>query len=186
MTAHVAVGEIAGVAGRLEFVLGDLAHEEVDAIVNPSNSGFLLSFTGVNGALLEAAGAGLAEECRGLGLAAEADVRATGSGKLRCRYVLHAVSPIWHDGTRGERERLARLHRNVAAAAIELGCSSIALPAVGCGAHRFPPEVAAGVAVTTVEEALAAHSRLELVRFVFLSASLRDEYRAVSESAVCR
>ena len=48
-------------AGRLEFVLGDLAREEVDAIVNPSNSGFLLSFSGVNGALLEAAGEELAD-----------------------------------------------------------------------------------------------------------------------------
>ena len=116
-------------AGRLEFVLGDLAREEVDAIVNPANSGFLLSFTGVNGALLEGAGEELAVECRGLGLAAEGEVRSTGPGKLRCRYVLHAVSPIWHDGTRGEREKLRRLHRNVITAADEHGCRSIALPA---------------------------------------------------------
>lgn len=174
------------VACRLEFVVGDLAREEVDAIVNPSNSGFLLSFTGVNGALLEAAGEELAEQCRRLGLAAEGEVRATGPGRLRCRYVLHAVSPIWHDGTRGERERLALLHRNVAALAVELGCRSIALPAVGCGAHRFPPEVAAEVAVGAVEEALTAHQTLSLVRFVFLSESLRDDYQAVSNGAVCR
>ena len=63
-------------SGRLEFVLGDLAREEVDAIVNPSNSGFMLSFAGVNGALLEAAGEELATECRSLGLAAEREVRA--------------------------------------------------------------------------------------------------------------
>ena len=130
-------------AGRLEFVVGDLAREEVDAIVNPWNSGFLLSFSGVNGALLEAAGEELAEECRGLGLAAEGEVRVTGPGTLRCRYVLHAVSPIWHDGTRGEPERLKLLHRNVTAAAVELDWRSIALPAIGSGAHRFPSEVAA-------------------------------------------
>ena len=69
------------VAGRVgEFVLGDLAREEVDAIVNPSNGGFLLSFTGVNGALLEAGGEALADECRGLGIAAEGEVRSTGPG----------------------------------------------------------------------------------------------------------
>jgi O-acetyl-ADP-ribose deacetylase len=174
------------VAGRLEFVLGDLAREEVDAIVNPVNSGFLLSFAGVNGALLEAAGEVLADECRGLGLAGEGEVRATRPGRLHCRYVLHAVSPIWHDGARGERERLARLHRNVATAAVQLDCRSIALPAVGCGAHGFPTEVAAEAAVRTVEEALAEHSTLEFVRFVFLSASLRDEYHAVSDRAVHR
>ena len=167
-------------SGRLEFVLGDLAREEVDAIVNPSNSGFLLGFAGVNGALLEAAGEELATECRSLGLAAEGEVRSTGPGRLRCRYVLHAVSPIWHDGTRGEPERLARMHRNIIAAALELDCHSIALPAVGCGAHRFPPEIAAKAAVTTIEEELAADSRLELVRFAFLSASLLDKYQAVS------
>ena len=167
-------------SGHLEFVLGDLAREEVDAIVNPSNSGFMLSFASVNGALLEAAGEELATQCRSLGLAAEGEVRSTGPGKLRCRYVLHAVSPIWHDGTRGEPDRLAHLHRNIIAAAHELDCRSIALPAVGCGAHRFPPEVAAEAAVSTIEDGLAADSRLELVRFVFLSASLRDEYQAVS------
>ena len=168
-------------SGRLEFVLGDLAREEVDAIVNPSNSGFMLSFAGVNGALLEAADEELATECRSLGLAAEGEVRSTGPGKLRCRYVLHAVSPIWHDGTRGEPETLARLHRNIIASALDLDCYSIALPAVGCGAHRFPPEIAAEAAVRAIEEGLAADSTLELVRFVFLSASLRDEYQAVSK-----
>ncbi len=173
-------------AGRLEFVLGDLAREELDAIVNPSNGGFLLGFTGVNGALLEAGGEELADECRRLGIAAEGEVRSTGPGRLPCRYVLHAVSPIWHDGTRGEPERLARLHRNVVAAAVELGCRSIALPAVGCGAHRFPSELAAEVAVGATEEALREHPTLELVRFVFLSASLRDEYHAVSGGALCR
>jgi O-acetyl-ADP-ribose deacetylase len=171
-------------AGRMEFVVGDLAREEVDAIVNPSNSGFLLSFAGVNGALLAAAGEELATECRSLGLAAEGEVRATGPGRLGCRYVLHAVSPIWHDGTRGEPERLARLHRNVAAAAVELDCQCIALPAIGCGAHRFPSEVAARASVGAVEEVLTENTTIELVRFVFLSASLRDEYHAVSGGVV--
>ena len=113
-------------------------------------------------------------------------MRVTGPGRLRCRYVLHAVSPIWNDGTRGERDRLLRLHRNVAASAVELGCRSIALPAVGCGAHRFPPEVAAGAAVAAVEDALSEYATLELARFVFLSTSLRDAYHAASESAVRR
>jgi O-acetyl-ADP-ribose deacetylase len=164
-------------AGQLEFVLGDLAAEEADAIVNPANTGFLLSFTGVNGALLAAAGEELANECRGLGLAPEGEVRHTGPGRLRCRYVLHAVSPIWHDGTRGEPDRLARLHQNVAAAMVELGCTSVSLPAIGCGAHAYPPTIAARVAVAAMQDALETYPGIERVRFAFLSPKLLREYQ---------
>jgi O-acetyl-ADP-ribose deacetylase len=168
-------GETLGV-GRIEFESGDLAQCEADAIVNPANGGFILGFAGVNGALLEAAGEELADECRQLGIAAEGDVRVTGPGRLRCRVVLHAVSPIWHGGAHDEEPTLRQLHLNVAAVAVSHGSRTIALPAVGCGAHRFPPEVAARAAVGAVEEALAAHPELELIRFVFVSEELRRVY----------
>jgi len=60
----------------------------------------------------------------------------------------------------------------------ERACRSMALPAIGCGARRFPPEIAAEHAVGTVEDELIS-SGLELVCFVFPTASLRDEYQAV-------
>jgi O-acetyl-ADP-ribose deacetylase len=166
-----------GGAGRLEFVLGDIAQTSCEAIVNPTNGGFLLGHAGVNGALAAAAGPEYAAEADGLPeRAAGADVLVTGAGRLPARYVIHAVSPIWTSSADTPAAALRRLHERVLATASELGCTSVALPAVGCGAHRFPPEVAASIAVPTVEAVLECERRLERVEFVFQNRLLLHDY----------
>jgi O-acetyl-ADP-ribose deacetylase (regulator of RNase III) len=84
--------------------------------------------------------------------------------------VIHAVGPIWHGGGEGEPELLASCHRRAIELAAELGCRSVAFPAISTGAYGYPLQRAAPLAIAATKEALEAHPSVELARFVF-----RDE-----------
>ena len=94
--------------------------------------------------------------------------------------MLHAVGPIWRGGGEGEAELLASCHRRAVELAAELGCVSLAFPAISTGAYGYPVELAAPVAVEATKEALAAHPSVELVRFVFRDEAMLAMYRAAN------
>ena len=160
----------------IELVLGDITQQQVDAIVNAANA-TLLGGGGVDGAIHRAGGPSILEECRGLGGCEPGDAKATGAGNLPARHVIHAVGPIWQGGKAGEAELLASVHRRAIELANELGCRSVAFPAISTGAYRYPVELAAPVALRATKEALAAHPSVELARFVFRDDAIRAQYR---------
>jgi O-acetyl-ADP-ribose deacetylase (regulator of RNase III) len=140
----------------IEFVLGDITEQEVDAIVNAANPG-LLGGGGVDGAIHRAGGPSILEECRLLGGCAAGGVKPTSGGRLPARHVLHAVGPIWRGGAEGEAELLASCHRRAIELADELGCTSVAFPAISTGAYGYPVGLAAPVAIAATQSALADH-----------------------------
>jgi O-acetyl-ADP-ribose deacetylase len=153
------------------FIVGDLTEQDVDAIVNAANEA-LAPGSGVCGAIRRAGGEEIFEECARLGGCATGDAKATGAGRLRARYVIHAVGPVWHGGDQ-EAELLASAHRRALEVAEGLGCKTIAFPALSTGVYGYPPEQAAPVAVAAVSE-LA--ERFDEVRFVFVDEELRALY----------
>ena len=167
----------------IELVLGDITQQDVDAIVNAANSS-LLGGGGVDGAIHRAGGPSILEECRKLGGCEPGDVKATGGGNLPARYVLHAVGPIWHGGSEREPELLASCHRRAVELAAELGCTSLAFPAISTGAYGYPIELAAPVAIGATQEALAAHPAVTLARFVFRDEATLAPYRAAAKSGI--
>jgi O-acetyl-ADP-ribose deacetylase len=136
----------------------------------------------VDGAIHRAGGPSILEECRGLGGCEAGDAKATGGGNLPARYVIHGVGPIWRGGEEGEHELLASVHRRTIEIAAELGCRTVAFPAISTGAYGYPVELAAPVAIGATREALAKHPEVEEVRFVLRDEATLAHYREALDS----
>ena len=173
---------------RIELVQGDITEQDTDAIVNAANSG-LRGGGGVDGAIHRAGGPAIMEECRRLGGCPTGDAKITGGGKLKAKYVIHAVGPIYHGGGSGEAALLASAYRRCIEVAVENGVTSLAFPSISTGAYSYPIEEAASIALHTVAEALKRYPHVELARFVLFSRgdlavyagalqALRDELRS--------
>ncbi len=153
---------------RIALALGDITHQNVDAIVNAANNA-LLGGGGVDGAIHRAAGPGLLAECATLGGCATGEAKITQGYKLPARHVIHTVGPVWHGGGHGEDELLAACYRNSLALAERHGLRIIAFPAISTGIYGFPIERAARIAVFEVTRFLGAHAVVEQVVFVCFS-----------------
>ena len=162
----------------IELVQGDITLQDTDAIVNAANN-TLLGGGGVDGAIHQAAGPGLLEECRGLGGCPTGEARITRGHRLRSGFVIHVVGPVWRDGRHGEEELLAGCYRHALALAAGRGLRSVAFPSISTGAYGYPIGRAAPVAVRTVRAALEGAPRVDLVRFVCFSAADASVYERV-------
>jgi len=156
---------------RLQLVEGDLTEEAVDAIVNAANS-HLQHGGGVAGAISRRGGPQVQEESnvwvRRHGPVTHDHPAYTSAGRLPCRYVIHAVGPIW--GAGDEDAKLARAVRGSLQQAEELKLQSLALPPISTGIFGFPKERAAAVILEAIQEYFAGlqHSSLETVRLTVI------------------
>jgi O-acetyl-ADP-ribose deacetylase (regulator of RNase III) len=158
----------------LELLEGDITLQTTDAIVNAANSG-LRGGGGVDGAIHRAGGPEIMEQCRKIGGCPPGEAVITTGGRLKSRFVIHTVGPIWHGGGKGEPEVLRNAYKNSLFLAEKNDIRSISFPSISTGVYGYPVSQASLMALNTVIEFLKGSSSLELVRFVLFGV---DNYSA--------
>jgi O-acetyl-ADP-ribose deacetylase (regulator of RNase III) len=166
---------------RLRLIQGDLTAQDVDAIVNAANK-HLAHGAGVAGAIVRRGGPEIQKESddwvRRHGLAEHDRPALTGAGRLPCRYVIHAVGPMWGEGD--EDAKLATAVRASLDIAAEKGLASVALPAISTGIFGFPKECAARVITHSVLEFFESQplTSVREVRLVVFDRQTAEPFRA--------
>jgi len=160
----------------LEFVVGDLARERSDAIVNPAGAGM------VDLAIRCAAGPELLEAFHQsafklrTGKLSPGHAISTPGFDLAAGRVIHVDPPVYADDAVAAAKNLASAHTEALRLAREQRLSSISFPAIATGIHRYPPALAAKVAVETVVAELRAHPAPLAVRFVLFTPAMLELY----------
>lgn len=150
---------------------GDITKEEVDIIVNAAN-GRLQGGGGVDGAIHRAAGPELLVECKKIRLSRpplnSGEAVITKAGRLKAKYVIHAVGPVWQGGGTHERATLQKTYQAVIEIALGVHAKSIAFPAISTGVYGYPIDFAAPAAIDAIKQALKGGPSLE-VRLILFS-----------------
>jgi putative ATPase len=164
---------------KLLLVQGDITAEEVDAIVNAANSQ-LRHGGGLAAAILRRGGAAIQQESddwiKEHGPVSHAEPACTRSGNLPCRYVIHAVGPVWGEG--GEDSKLAAAVVGALKLADSLALNTLAIPAISTGIFGFPKARAAGVILQAIQDYSAEYgnSSLEAIRITLYDESTVDAF----------
>ena len=162
---------------HIRLVQGDITEQDADAIVNAANSS-LMGGGGVDGAIHRRGGPEILEECRRIranrhpdGLPTGQAVATTG-GRLRTRWVIHTVGPVYRSGE-DRSALLASCHTESLRVADELGARVVAFPAISTGVFGYPLDEAAAVAVAAVK---GARTNVEEVRFVLFGEEASEAF----------
>jgi len=170
----------------LEIAQGDITTEKVDAIVNAANAR-LNHGGGVAFAIAQKGGPIITEESKKWveehGPVSHEEPAFTAGGNLPCRYVIHAVGPLWGEGEEDHKLAaaiLGALHR-----ASTLRLKSIALPALSTGIYGFPVDRAAMIffsAIRTYNE-IMPESTLKQIRITLFDASTASIFTTLFDAA---
>lgn len=138
----------------INLVHGNIEDIECDCIVNSANNTLIPGAGGVDKDIHDAAGEGLAEECRALHGCRTGEAKITDAYDLEADYVIHTVGPIY-SGKPKDEDDLADCYESCLYTAREHGLHSIAFPCISTGYFGFPKEDACDIAVQTVLSWLA-------------------------------
>ncbi len=162
----------------LTLLQGDIVDMQVDAIVNAANSA-LAGGGGVDGAIHQAAGPAIMQECRQIGGCPTGSAVATTAGNLKARYIFHAVGPIYRQ--RGdEAGLLASAYQSCLDLAEQYQIHSIAFPSISTGVYAYPVVQAAPIALTTIIKHIEHQTSLQQILFVLFD---NNTYAAYQQAA---
>ncbi|MBS7633184.1 macro domain-containing protein [Candidatus Bathyarchaeota archaeon] len=144
----------------LELVEGDITELDTDAIVNAANTSLKLG-GGVAGAIRRRGGPQIQEECDRIGGTYVGGAVITSGGRLKARFVIHAVGPV--HGEEHEDEKLKEATLNSLKLADKHSLRSIAFPAISTGVFGFPKDRCAIIMLSTTIAYLEGPTSLEMV-----------------------
>ncbi|HEY1250989.1 MAG TPA: macro domain-containing protein [Thermoanaerobaculia bacterium] len=166
----------------IELATTDITLIEVDAIVNAANEALQLG-SGVAGAIRQRGGPTIQEECDKIGTCAVGQAVVTRAGKLKAKWVIHAVGPVWKGGNFGEEMLLASAILQALRRAEDIGATSIALPAISTGVFGFPVEQAAEISVAAARSFAPSAEYVERIVFCLIDGKTRAAFEAALKKA---
>lgn len=137
-----------------QIIRDDITRLETDAIVNAANSR-LLAGGGVCGAIFSAAGAEeLQKECDKIGFCGIGEAVITKGFRLKAKYVIHTVGPIYGQDPENEENQLYSCYKNSLELAGKKKLESIAFPVISSGIYGYPKAEAIKIAIRAIKDFL--------------------------------
>lgn len=164
-----------GPVSKLEIIQGDITSLAVDAIVNPTNVGLFGTGQSVDGAIHRKAGPELTEACRKIGGCKLGTAVFTPGFNLAATYVIHTATPSYQDDAKDLRI-LASCYQTSLELASRLNLNTLAFPAMGTGQNKFPVQLAAKIAITTVLTYLKRNPSIAKIYLVCYDQAMFEQY----------
>ncbi|WP_409227382.1 macro domain-containing protein [Gudongella sp. SC589] len=156
--------------GGIDIIIkkGDITEEKVDGIVNAANN-TLLGGGGVDGAIHRKGGQSILEQCKKHSGCPTGEARITTAGNLPCKYVIHAVGPIYGRKDGMEEKLLYNAYYNSLKLADEYGLKSLSFPSISTGAYGYPIKEAVKIVKKALKDFSNRNSSLEEVSLVLFN-----------------
>jgi O-acetyl-ADP-ribose deacetylase (regulator of RNase III) len=161
----------------IELVHGDITECDDDIIVNAANDSLWMG-AGVAGAIKALGGIDIEKEAVAKGPIKPGGAVETNAGKLKARFVIHAV--VMGQDLKTGGKYIEDAVRNTLMLADSLGMGSIAFPALGTGVGRFPIKECAGIMFNeTGKFDRQRPEHIKRVRFVLFSRNAYEEFERI-------
>lgn len=147
---------------EIELVQGDITELDTDAIVNTANSK-LQHGGGVAWAIVNKGGYSIQRESDKLKFCPVGNAVITTAGKLKAKYVIHAVGPRMGEGDEDGKLKSATLSALKLADKHKL--KSMAFPAISTGIYKFPVDRCADIMLNTAIEYCKGQTGIQKIIF---------------------
>jgi O-acetyl-ADP-ribose deacetylase (regulator of RNase III) len=158
----------------VQIIKGDITELEVDAFVYYAQPDLALG-TGTGTAISVRGGPTIQKELDELGPVQTGEAVISSAGKLKAKYIIHAVGPRFQE--ENAESKLRTTVRNALKRAEEKGIRRIAFPAMGAGYYGIAPDLCARVMLEVIRGHLETVADFEEVTICVLDTRQFESFR---------
>ncbi|SMF66035.1 macro domain-containing protein [Pseudobacteriovorax antillogorgiicola] len=164
----------------IDLFHGDITEFVCDGMVNAANEA-LAGGGGVDGAIHQAGGPIILEECRQIGSCATGSAVKTSAGNLPAKAVIHTVGPVWRGGQENEPKLLESCYYNSLKLGHELGFRHLAFPSISTGIYSFPVQQAAELTFQAMRSFIDEFSDKTTIKRITMVLFSRDDHNCYQD-----
>jgi O-acetyl-ADP-ribose deacetylase len=158
----------------LSIRIQDILTADADILVLSANPS-LLAGSGISGVIHKAEGPKLEAAAKPFAPIEPGQSIITPAFNLPAKYIIHTVCPRYMDGQRGENEQLYKAYASALAFHDRTPeAKSIAFASMGTGVYKWPPHLAAAIAIDALTK-----SKFELTLMCILDSVLLETYTQI-------